>query len=228
MSFARASPLVLPPLLSSLRFSRLSSHSPFACGSAHSIGRPAWTAFGGRPPTLRFGHVRGFLDALEATGSFSPPTFRGDKPNLWWAETAPTHHRLFTDYRKAARLLPAAEAFSTFRCLLEGSWATYPDDALAAAWLNLTLDDHGIAPETVARLPCIPGRTPMLCSLVSAASPVHADQIYQLKWARAAAHTPIHSIWERWHVGSTWSAWCWPPGTERGTMVRCPQNPRQF
>ena len=87
-----------------------------------NVTGPAWAAFGRRPPPIEFGHVRSFLDSLESTPGFSPPIFVGEKPNLWWAETAPTHHRMFTDYRRAARDLPAAEAFATFRCLLERSW----------------------------------------------------------------------------------------------------------
>ena len=52
-----------------------------------------------------------------------------------------------TAQRGAGRALPAAEAFASFRAMVERSWRGYPDAALREAWLNATLADHGIGEE---------------------------------------------------------------------------------
>ena len=73
---------------------------------------------------------------------------RGERPNLWYIEGAPPHHNLFTSLRDGARALPAAETWATFRSLVEGGFSiSYPETELGVAWLNLTLNDHGIAGE---------------------------------------------------------------------------------
>eukprot|EP01052_Picozoa_sp_SAG31_P032165 SAG31_NODE_3498_length_4194_cov_2.855922_1_plen_1186_part_10 len=147
------------------------------------------------PPVL-FSHVHEYLDQLrERSGAgFRPPVMQGERPNLWWAETTATHHWLFDHQRTAARNLPAAEAFSSFRALAEGSWESYPDKTLAVAWRNLTLADHGLGEQQLPfQMPCRGENegnktkpwTPFLCTLVRPNSPKVADQVYYLKWGSA-------------------------------------------
>ena len=107
----------------------------------------AFPAFGKPPPTLVYSHVHRYLQKLQRSAGFAPRRLAGERPSLWFAEGSWSHHWLFTAQREAGRLLPAAEAFSTFRAMLEGSWSSYPDAELAAAWLNTTLADHGIGEE---------------------------------------------------------------------------------
>jgi alpha-mannosidase len=159
-------------------------------------------------PALQYSTFRNALDALSgyqgsgkpagagtdsgaASASASakspadPPVFPsiiGERPNLWIYENSPTHHRMWSSYRDAGRLLPAAESFSAFAgLLLDGSFAAYPSDTLDAAWLNLTLDDHGISCEPVPKNQGLP------TWLVNDNSPPQWDMLYAEKWADALA-----------------------------------------
>ena len=109
--------------------------------------------------------------------------------------------------RNGARALPAAETWATFRSLVEGSFASsYPEATLATAWLNLTLNDHGIAGEP----------TPKNASFnlpewfVNENSPDQWDLVYADKWQRALeAGVDIASSSQAWlagHVNTTAAA----------------------
>lgn len=79
---------------------------------------------------------------------------------------------MFSDFRDAARLLPAAESFAAFYSLVSRDhFATYPVAELDVAWLNLTLDDHGIAPEVVPKGQGLP------TWFISDDSPDHWDEV---------------------------------------------------
>ena len=95
-------------------------------------------------PPLRYGTFHSALAALDV-GAPGLKRVRGERPNLWYIEGAPPHHRMFESLRGGARTLPAAETWWTWRALVEGSFGSYPQATLDAAWLNLTLYDHGIA-----------------------------------------------------------------------------------
>lgn len=167
-------------------------HMPWSAAAFQAewenVSGPA--AFGGPAPPLQYSHAHEYLKRLSAFPGFNPRVLRGERPNLWFAETTWTHHKMFDDQRVAGRNLPAAEAFSTFRALAQGSWVGYPSDELATAWLNVTLGDHGIGPEhTPFNMPCRGPMeantshpwTPFLCNLVRPISPAHADEIYALR-----------------------------------------------
>jgi len=68
----------------------------------------------------------------------------GERPDVWLYIHGPTHHATTSLRREAARLLPAAEAFMTFACLLDGSFARYPSKAFDQAWMDEIYIDHGI------------------------------------------------------------------------------------
>ena len=105
-------------------------------------------------PTIEYSHFHEWLDALSdgPTGLTGVPTVMGERPNIWIYECTPTHHWLFSSFRDAGRLLPAAEAFAAFFSLVSRDhFASYPEATLDTAWLNLTLDDHGIAPEVAPK-----------------------------------------------------------------------------
>lgn len=70
-------------------------------------------------------------------------TIQGERPNVWLYIHGPTHHEAISAGRDAARLLPAAEAFSALAGLRLGSAAPYPAKALDAAWRALLYPDHG-------------------------------------------------------------------------------------
>jgi len=92
-------------------------------------------------PAVVYSHAHEFLKQLDAFPGFAPRTLMGERPNLWFAETSWTHHKMFSDQRAAGRNLPAAEAFATFRAMVQGSWSSYPTSELATAWLNVTLGE---------------------------------------------------------------------------------------
>jgi alpha-mannosidase len=70
-------------------------------------------------------------------------TIQGERPNVWLYIHGPTHHQAISAGRAAARLLPAAEAFSALASLRLRSEAPYPVRALDAAWRALLYPDHG-------------------------------------------------------------------------------------
>ena len=163
-----------------------------------NVSGPA--VFGAQAPRAVYSTVHSYLQQLDASraaaggGGFTPRILRGERPNLWYAETTWTHHWLFQAQRAAARTLPAAEAFASFRAMVERSWDSYPDEMLGSAWLNLTLADHGIGEQaTPYDMPCRgPDEqntsqpwTPFLCTLVRPNSPKLADAVYALKWGSA-------------------------------------------
>ena len=61
--------------------------------------------------------------------------------------------------------------------MLEGSFASYPASTLDSAWLNLTLDDHGLAGEPTPKHQGLPEW------LVNDNSPDQWDMLYREKWA---------------------------------------------
>ena len=141
-----------------------------------------WAALaaGAKVPQLVYSNVKLWGDAINASRA-QLPVVTGERPDLWIMENSPTHHRMWSDYRDAGRLLPASEAFAAFRCVLEGAFDSYPSSTLDAAWLNISLADHGISAEPVPKGQGLPSW------LLNDASPDFADQVYAEKWASAVA-----------------------------------------
>jgi len=80
--------------------------------------------------------------------------------------------------------------------VLEGAFDTYPVDNLDAAWLNISLADHGISAEPVPKGQGLPSW------LLNDASPDFADQVYAQKWsiARAVADSMLSEA-QSWLAG---------------------------
>ncbi|MGE5360637.1 MAG: discoidin domain-containing protein [Bacteroidales bacterium] len=98
---------------------------------------------GSRPPTMRYASIRGFFEALDKPAA-KFDTLMGERPDVWVYITGPTHHWTASVRREAARLLPAAETFTTFACLLDGSFRAWPSQKFDAAWMDEIYIDHGI------------------------------------------------------------------------------------
>lgn len=124
---------------------------------------------------LIYSNVKSWGDAISSASSLLP-VVGGERPNLWFMENSPTHHYMWSDYRDAGRLLPAAEAFSAFRGIIEGNFDNYPSSVLDFAWLNVSLADHGISAEPTPKGQGLPSW------LVNDNSPDQADQVYAEKW----------------------------------------------
>lgn len=97
----------------------------------------------GKPPVMSYSSIRKFFEAID-TPEAKFNTLLGERPDVWVYITGPTHEELATVKREAARLLPAAEMFTTVACLLQGSFARWPAQALNQAWMDEIYIDHGI------------------------------------------------------------------------------------
>jgi alpha-mannosidase len=125
------------PLLNSVDFSQPTDFGPLI---RHWNGDG--TAAGGGKPIMQYSSAREFFEAIDVKTA-KLETVTGERPGLWLYIHGPTHHWAITAAREAARLLPAAEAFSTVRALLEGGFASYPAKRLEAAWAAEIYPDHG-------------------------------------------------------------------------------------
>ncbi|MCX6878147.1 MAG: discoidin domain-containing protein, partial [Verrucomicrobia bacterium] len=102
----------------------------------------AWNARG-KPPVMRYSSIVGFFEQLDKP-SARFQTLMGERPDVWAYITGPTHHRTASVKREAARLLPAAEIFTTLACMLDGGFRDWPTRALNQAWMDEIYIDHGI------------------------------------------------------------------------------------
>jgi alpha-mannosidase len=93
--------------------------------------------------TMRYSSICGFFKAIDKP-SAKFATLMGERPDVWVYITGPTHHWTASAKREAARLLPAAEAFTTFACLLAGNFRDWPTRELESAWQDEIYMDHGI------------------------------------------------------------------------------------
>jgi hypothetical protein len=103
----------------------------------------AWNEQTNPHPVMSYASIRGFFEAID-----QPPAhfdrLLGERPDVWVYITGPTHHRTAEVKREAARLLPAAETFTTFACLLDGNFHAWPTKEMDTAWMNEIYIDHGI------------------------------------------------------------------------------------
>src|SRR5512143_1305799 len=125
------------PLLNSVDFSQPTDFGPLI---AYWNG-PAGPSAPARP-VMAYSTARKFFESVDVKTA-KLETITGERPGLWLYIHGPTHHWAITAAREAARLLPAAESFSTVRALLEGSFAAYPGQRLEAAWQAAIYPDHG-------------------------------------------------------------------------------------
>jgi alpha-mannosidase len=91
---------------------------------------------------MQYSTARRFFEAIDIKTA-KLETITGERPGLWLYIHGPTHHWAISAEREAGRILPAAEAFSTVRALLDGSFAGYPAGRLEAAWMAAIYPDHG-------------------------------------------------------------------------------------
>ncbi len=122
------------PLLNSVDFSQPTDFGPLIAqwNGSGAVGKPV----------MQYSTARRFFEAVDVKTA-KLETITGERPGLWLYIHGPTHHWAISAAREAARLLPAAEAFSTVRSLLEGSFSSYPSKRLEAAWQAEIYPDHG-------------------------------------------------------------------------------------
>ncbi len=100
-----------------------------------------WAAENGYPE-MKYSTMERALEAVSG-GAGRIDKAAGERPNLWLYEAAPDNHWAVGYQREAGVLLPAAEAFATFRALEEGSFAAYPAAELEKAWRESVWACHG-------------------------------------------------------------------------------------
>lgn len=97
----------------------------------------------GLRPVMSYSSLRGFFEAVDKVQA-KFDTVMGERPDVWLYITGPTHHELASAKRETARLLPAAETFTTIACLLDGSFTNWPAKEFNQAWMDEIYIDHGI------------------------------------------------------------------------------------
>jgi alpha-mannosidase len=125
------------PLLNSVDFSQPTDFGPLI-----SHWNAAGAGTGDAKPVMQYSTARRFFESIDVKTA-KLETITGERPGLWLYIHGPTHHWAISAARDAARLLPAAEAFSTVRSLLEGSFSGYPSKRLDTAWEAAIYPDHG-------------------------------------------------------------------------------------
>ena len=132
----------IPPaycLINSADFSKPSDFSPlitqWQVQAALKDALPA--------PKLRYGSILDFFTAIDKPQAKFDRA-GGERPDVWLYITGPTHHWTSSIRREAARLLPAAETFTTFASLLKGDFHDWPTKAFDQAWMDEIYIDHGI------------------------------------------------------------------------------------
>jgi alpha-mannosidase len=125
------------PLLNSVDFSQ-----PTDFGGLIRQWNGGGSKAGPAAAVMQYSTARRFFEAIDVKTA-KLETVTGERPGLWLYIHGPTHHWAISAEREAGRLLPAAEAFSTVRALLDGSFASYPAGRLEAAWMAAIYPDHG-------------------------------------------------------------------------------------
>jgi len=93
-------------------------------------------------PTIKHSTVTSFLAEVNKPGAIFDE-FNGDRPNIWSYIHGPGHHKAVTASRKAGRMLPSAEIFSTIEALVNNSFVNYPAKELSTAFEESIYPDHG-------------------------------------------------------------------------------------
>lgn len=93
-------------------------------------------------PKFEYATADNFFNALDYSTQKLPEAF-GERPNVWLYIHGPSHERAITMSRKADMLLPAVEAFSASRALVDGNFNAYPTTRLNEAWKAKIYPDHG-------------------------------------------------------------------------------------
>lgn len=93
-------------------------------------------------PTIKHSTVTSFMGEINKPDA-KFDKLEGDRPNIWSYIHGPGHHKAVTASRKAGRMLPSAEIFSTIDALVNDSFVNYPAKELSMAFEESIYPDHG-------------------------------------------------------------------------------------
>jgi len=96
-------------------------------------------------PKVKYGTFFEVLKGIDKPG-IQFPEIHGNVPNWWLYENWPTHNRLMSLQREAAKMLTTAEIFHTIKATQKGDYSEYPAIKLSQAWENAIYACHTIVP----------------------------------------------------------------------------------
>jgi alpha-mannosidase len=95
-----------------------------------------------RMPVMQYSTIESFMDEV-AKGKLKIEPMVGERPNVWFYKTGPSHHQTLQAGRDAWRTLTEAEEFSSFGAILSKTVNSADAGLLHAAWKEAIYPDHG-------------------------------------------------------------------------------------
>jgi alpha-mannosidase len=93
-------------------------------------------------PVMKYSTIETFMSEI-AKGKLKLEPTVGERPNVWFYKTGPSHHQTLAAGRDAWRMLTEAEEFSSFNSILENQVDPDVNGRLRAAWKEAIYPDHG-------------------------------------------------------------------------------------
>lgn len=93
-------------------------------------------------PVMQYSTFQTFMTEISKGKLKLEPTI-GERPNVWFYKTGPSHHQTLDAGRDAWRTLTEAEEFSSFNSMVKKSADPGKTDRLHAAWKEAIYPDHG-------------------------------------------------------------------------------------
>ena len=93
-------------------------------------------------PVMKYSTIETFMSEIGKGKLKLEPTI-GERPNVWFYKTGPSHHQTLEAGRDAWRMLTEAEEFSSFNSILQNSVNPDITGRLRAAWKEAIYPDHG-------------------------------------------------------------------------------------
>jgi len=95
-----------------------------------------------RMPAMKYSTIQNFMTEI-AKGKLNIEPMVGERPNVWFYKTGPSHHQTLEAGRNAWRTLTEAETFSSIGSILKPEPGTSDAARLNTAWKEAIYPDHG-------------------------------------------------------------------------------------
>jgi alpha-mannosidase len=93
-------------------------------------------------PVMQYSTFQTFMTEV-AKGKLKLEPTIGERPNVWFYKTGPSHHQTLEAGRDAWRTLTEAEEFSSFNSMVKKTVDPAKTDRIHAAWKEAIYPDHG-------------------------------------------------------------------------------------
>jgi len=94
-------------------------------------------------PHMRLSTAEQYFNTVEKDDSEFQKVY-GERPNLWLYIHGTAHHKMYSDKRRAAVVLPSAEILSSVADQILNDGEKYPSKDFFRAWMASIYPDHGI------------------------------------------------------------------------------------